>query len=270
MNNRCSSCGFLNFATVSACKRCKTPLDEIPSAEAGHQPESYPAAWSGGYEMAAQWPQPGYQPAYFPMPVAALPAKSKNGGTNALLVSLLVGALVVAGGIGILWKFGKASSVNYAWQEYKADDESFTIQMPAKPMETVQTQATPAGNLQMHMSMAILDKGPAFMVAYADYPSSFKYVPADELLDASAQGAVTSSNSVLVSKKKISFDGHPGIEMELEPPPGKMPGGGTGLARIYWVAPRIYIIFAAGPKSAETNAALLKFVNSFKLRKTQG
>src|SRR5205085_1526240 len=153
-NIRCSNCGFLNFAEDASCKRCKAVFEEPPAADMGQQFTQFPPeALQGGYQAVAQWPQPAYQPSYFPTPVAPLPRASKYGATNAVLWTLLGLTVAVALGIGFIWRFAKPSPTITGWQEYKAADDSFTVQMPTKPYESEESQSTPAGQLQMHMMM---------------------------------------------------------------------------------------------------------------------
>jgi hypothetical protein len=267
---RCDNCSFLNFATANACKRCNTPFDAPAGTEENNFFGGYAATtWQPSYQTASDYPQPAYAPQYFHTPVAPLPRASKNGGTNAVLFALLGVAVVIAAGIGLLWKFGTkpaSAKVNVGWEEYNAQDESFTIQMPGKATESVQRQSTPAGEYKMHLAMVVHNQGGAFIAAYADYPSNFSNIPAQSLLDLAAQGALNRSNATLVSKKNISLDGYPGLELEMLPPKN-IPGGGRMVTRIYWVAPRIYILFGGAEKSSETDAMLARYFESFKLRR---
>jgi hypothetical protein len=268
MNNRCSNCGFLNFANASVCKRCKASFDEIPSAETGHQSDPYPTAWQGGYELAAEWPQPAYQPSYFHTPVAALPARAKQGGANALLWMLLCGAIAVAAGIGFLWKFNKPTYDSYNWQEYQSEDKSFSVSMPTKPVETVQSRSTATGQLPMHVMTGRMSQDGFYGVAYADYPVASKSMSASTSLDAAAQGAVHHSGAELVSKKSITLDGYPGLELDMNIPEEKVPGGGQAACRIIWVAPRMYIVCVGGSNSSDIYSTRTKYFDSFKLRKS--
>jgi hypothetical protein len=269
---RCSKCGFLNFASVSSCKRCKAEFEIAPAAPGMPTAGGYMPVAQANYQPMPQWIQPQYQqpyppppPLYFPTPIAPLPRTSKNGATNAVLWALLGITVVIALGIGVLWKFGRPTSTNYAWQEYKAPDDSFSILMPARPVESVDSSQSPTGHIQMHMAMADLGSQGAYMVGYADYPDNSRNVSSDTLLDLAANGAVTHSGATLVSKKRITLDGYPGVEMELLPPEGQMLEGGRGFCRIYWVAPRIYMTFAGGPESREGSQPITKFLDSFRL-----
>lgn len=235
-------------------------------AEPSHAPLNQAAPDQAEYQTVPQWSQPFAQtsfppPDYFPSAVAPLPRASKYGATNTALWTLLGVAVAIAIGIGVFWKFGHHA--NYAWQEYKASDDSYTVLMPGRPVESVQSQATPAGVIQMHLSIVEMGRDGAYMVGYADYPSSFTKLSSQDLLDAGAQGAVARSGATLVSRKNITLDGYPGVELELLPPAGQGFNGGHARARIYWVAPRLYILFAGNSK-ADAEATNTKFLDSFK------
>lgn len=266
-NNRCMNCGFLNFADASACKRCKASFEspaEIPENDfsGGYAPD-----WQPSYQTATDYPQPFYAPQYFPTPVAALPRTSKHSGANAALLTMLGVAVAVAAAIGVLWKFGNHAPSNVGWQEYKADDESYTVEMPTKPIESVQSQSTPMGSLDSHMLVGSMKADGIYVVAYTDFPSNNPDVPSRYILDSAAQGAVNNSGSKMLSKRDITLDGYPGLEVEMEVSESKVPGGGRGTCRLYWVAPRIYIMFVGGPESSATYKDRAKFLDSFKLRK---
>lgn len=258
-SNRCAACGFLNFATDSVCKRCRAAF-QPPSDNPYFN--NYVAGYYGGYQPAPAYGRPPYATSYYP--VAPLPRVSKNAGVNIALLALLGMALAVAAGIWVFWKVGANGSANFAWKEYNSEDGSYAIMMPAKPAHMTQTQQSLVGELDVHMMAADMHNQGAFMVGHADYPEDFTDVSADELLDMASQGAVNSTEATLLSKKKISLEGHPGLELELSLKKLK----GRTVTRVYWVAPRrIYIMFASGPSSPDTDARLATFLNSLRLRK---
>jgi hypothetical protein len=270
-NIRCGNCSFLNFTSALSCKRCKAEFEVAPAAVGGPTFVDYTAVGQANYQPMPQGNQPPYQqayqppPPYFSAPIAPLPRASKNGATNAVLWTLLGITVVIAIAIGFVWKFGKTAPANYAWQEYTSQDASYTIQMPARPVESVQGIPSPTGSLPMHVSLANMGPQEAYMTAYIDYPENFKNFSSDALLDGAAQGGVTNSHSTLVSKKRITLDGYPGVEMEMMMPASE--GGGRAVSRIYWVAPRIYITVGGGPDTKEVKQAATKFLDSFKLKK---
>lgn len=256
--NRCAACGFLNFAADSVCKRCRAAL-QPPSDNPYFN--SYVAGTYGAYQPAPAYGQPPYSASYYP--VAPLPRVSKNAGVNAALVALLGLAVAIALGIWVFWKVGNGSA-NFAWEEYDSKDGSYAIMMPTRPSHMLQTQQSLVGDLDVHMMVGDMQNRGAFMVGHADYPDDFTDVSADELLDMAAQGAVNSSESTLLSRKKITLDGHPGLELELSLKKLK----GRTVTRVYWVAPRrIYIMFASAPSSPETDTHISTFLNSLRLRR---
>jgi hypothetical protein len=139
--------------------------------------------------------------------------------------------------------------------------------MPDTPVESVERRDSPAGELKMHLSMVNKGLEGTCLVGYADYPDSFRNISADTVLDAGAMGGVSHSGSTLVSKKRITLQGYPGMEVVMQPPEKDIPGGGLAITRIYWVAPRIYITLAGGRNSSSNDAMMAKFHDSFKLRK---
>jgi hypothetical protein len=261
--NRCGNCGFLNFAAASNCKRCKATLDAPVGDVESQFFGGYAAGWQPGYQTAPDYPQPAYTSPYFNTPVAPLPRTSKNGGANAVLLSLLGVAVVIALGIGVFWKFSKPASANLGWQEYKSQDGSFTVEMPTKPMERVNSQMTPAGEFETHLMLGNMRSQGVYVVAYTDYPED----TTDISFDSAAEKAANNAGATLLSKKSTTFEGHPGMEVELLVSPERVPGGGRGVCRINWVAPRLYVMFVGGPESSEVYQTRAKFLDSFKLRK---
>ncbi|MDT4969775.1 MAG: hypothetical protein QOJ64_4512 [Acidobacteriota bacterium] len=264
--NRCSCCGFLNFTTAESCKRCKAEFT-VP-VDSGYA--NYAMAPQGAYQTTPAWLQTDYHqqyapPPYFAGPIAPLPRVSRHGSTNAVLWTLLAITLVIAFAIGVIWRSNKP--VNYVWQEYHPADNSYSATMPTKPVESIERRASPVGELQMHLSVADMGPEGAFLVGYADYPENFSNLSPDSVLDAGANGAVANSGATLLNKKRITLDGYQGLELEMQPPSGAIRGGGRSISRMYWVAPRIYILFAGGPASSNTDAAIAKFLDSFKLRR---
>ncbi|MBA2733794.1 MAG: hypothetical protein H0U54_12985 [Acidobacteria bacterium] len=265
MNNRCGNCGFINFNSASACKRCTAPCDSQPEFLGNEFFGSYPAESQPGYQTAPGYSQPVYAQPYFPMPIAPLPHTKKNSGTNALLWSLLGVAVVVAISIAVLWKFGNSASASSGWQEYKSQDDSFRVEMPVKPIERINSQMTPtAGELQTHVMMGNQRQG-VYVIAYTDYPDD----TVDISFDSAAQEAVENAGGTLVSKKSVSLDGYPGMEIEMVISPDRIRGGGRGICRIYWAAPRLYFVYIGAAESSDVYNTRTKFLDSFKLRKKQ-
>jgi hypothetical protein len=271
-NTRCGNCGFLNFASDASCKRCKATFVDITPPQTGPQLTEFQPAFQGGYQIAPGWSQPAYQqpayqPSFFPTPIAPLPQASKHGATNASLWVLLSLSVALACGIGIIWKFGRSAPTINGWQEYRSPDNSFTVQMPVKPEESVQSESTPAGQIQLHIASGEMGAKGIYLVGYADYPAVTNNAPPGTILDAAANGAVNNSGAILVSKRSITQDGYQGIEAEMTIPESKVPGGGKAVCRIFWNSPRVYILFVGGTESSGIYESREKFLDTFKIRK---
>jgi hypothetical protein len=268
MNNlRCGNCSFLNFTSADHCKRCKARFNTHPENSENIFFGEDASVWQPGYQTAPCHLQPTGAPQYLPTPVAPLPHTSKYSGTNALLLTMLVVAVLMALGIGVLWKFGQPVQAHAGWQEYRADDDSFTIEMPTTPLRDVQSQPTPAGEIKAHTMLGNMGSKGVYAVAYSDYPVDLIDGSPDMLLDLAARGAVNNAGATMKGKKSITLDGHPGIEVEMTVPPSKVPGGGLAVCRIYWVKPRIYVILVGGHESSEVYKDRARFLDSLKLRK---
>jgi hypothetical protein len=264
-NNRCNNCGFLNFVSASECKRCKAALVVHSEFGENYAYDGY-GAGQAVYPTMSGYQQPAYTSPYFHTPIAPLPRASKNSSTNAALFGLLGVAVAIALGIGVLWKFGNPGSARNGWQVYKPKDESFSVMMPATPVDSVASKPTDVGTLDVHLSLA--DMGDqAYLVGYSDYPDSFKSLPPETVLAGAENGAITESGSTLLSKKSITIDGHPGVELVLQPPNSAATGVSRAYSRLYWVAPRMYILFAGGAETSEVNQRSIKFLDSFALLK---
>ncbi|HWT02859.1 MAG TPA: hypothetical protein VN256_21600 [Pyrinomonadaceae bacterium] len=261
---RCLSCGFLNFAADSVCKRCREAL--APPSDNPYF-NSYVAGMQGGYQTAPGYAQPAYSSGYFPGAVAPLPRVSKNGGANVALLVLVGLVVAVAGGIGVLWKIGNGRSANFAWQEYKSKDEIYSVTMPKKPVHVVQNYPSMFGEVKVPMMMADMQDRGAFLVGHSDYTTEdIADMSGEQLLDIASQNIASEPGTKVLGKKSISLDGHPGMELELKM--DQIKGKSRTVARFYWVAPqRIYIMFASVPTSSDADAQLSRFLDSLKIRK---
>lgn len=267
-NARCSNCGFLNFSSASACKRCRATLDA--PTEAAHQYfGGYETNLQPAYQTAGEWALAPFQPAHLPSPVAPLPHVSKQSGTNIMLWALLGVVLVVAFGIGFAWKFWKPASASapLVWQEYRSKDEVYSVLMPAQPVESVREMPSEAGMLQLHQAVGHMNGDGIYVVAHTDYPEEFMQVSPEVFLNSAAEGAIMMSGVTESVRKSITLDGHPGLEIEMVVPREKVPGGGRAVCRVYWAAPRLYMQFVGGRESSEIFKTRAKFLDSFKLLK---
>ena len=261
---RCANCSLLNFDTASACKRCGLPFD----SQAEHAAGAHPYAPAQQYPQPAEgdsyfWDQPQYQPSYIPPRPA--PRPSGIGKTIAgVAVFLVTVSLVAFVAIPRLLTPKKADLTNVTWSEYKAPDGSFTVSLPATPKESQMNQPTPVGNAKMRLVTAEIGRDAGCMVMYVDYPVLSK-VSEDELYEQTIKGMASPNSEHLGigNRKFIRQDGHRGIEVEFKPKVLERLDA-KGRARMFWVAPRLYMVLSGGPETPEFAGISDRCLDSFK------
>jgi hypothetical protein len=264
---RCSNCAFLNFATASACKRCGLPFEASAETDWNSQsyalqesyPPPYPQPTEGGSYF---WDQPSYRPNYAPPPVAV-----KSGASTVIkvFVALAVVALLAFLAIPMLLKSKQTDFSNLTtWNEFRSPDGKFSIQLPVAPKISERVIPTPFGNAQAHVLEAEVSKDGGCMMLYADYPIE-RTMSEDEIYGMAIQGATSRQRMMAVGAQKYIMleSGHRGMEAELKPTDSKLKV--TGGVRMFWVSPRLYVIAAGGPNSADFKAVQARCFESFRL-----
>ena len=264
---RCSNCSLLNFDTATSCKRCGLPFNsEVEAGDDAQQyapAESYPPPPAEGNSYF--WDQPNYQPNYFPPPLP--PSSSSSSGRKVLGVAVLLALLSLVSFVAIpkILKPRKANLSNLSWSDYKSSDGSFSVTLPtASPKETRVSQPTPVGNIQVNMVLAEIDRDSACMVMYADYPMMGKV--SEEMLYEQTLKSMESADAQQLapsSRKFITQDGHRGIEAEFKPAMLKRIDA-KARARMFWVAPRLYLVMSGGPETPEFDTVSNRCLDSFK------
>lgn len=276
---RCSNCSLLNFDTATACKRCGLPFNSEAEAGIGAQhyapAESYPqqSYQQQSYQQPAEggsyfWDQPNYQPNYIPPPP---PPASSSGGKKlaGVLVFLASAALVAFVAMPRLLKSSKANLSNVTWSEYQSPDGTYSVSLPATPKETHMNHSTAAGTARVRVVTAEIGRDAGCMVMYADYPVLSK-VSEDTLYEQTikAWASKDADKYAIGNRKFITHDGHRGLEVEFKPPIlEKMEA--KGRMRIFWVAPRLYMVMSAGPETPEFAKVSDRCLDSFKISSGQ-
>lgn len=102
------------------------------------------------------------------------------------------------------------------------------------------------------------------MLMYADYPIERLNMSEDDLYEMAIKGAASRQTTMAIGARRyITVDGFRGVEAELRPTNSTLSAKG-GL-RIFWVAPRLYVLGAGGPDTPEFQALQKKFFESFHL-----
>jgi hypothetical protein len=260
---RCNNCSFLNFAAASACKRCGFQFEPAAAPEW----ESHPYAPSQTSAQPAEgasyfWDQPSYQPGYALPPMSQDSAKGKIVGG---IVTLAVVALIAFIAIPKLLKLGKTNFANATWSEYKSPDKKFSVSLPGTPKETVIYQQTPLGRTPVTVLAAQLDRDSGCMLMHADYPIGETRISEDAIYSYALNKQGPVSNGIeMGARKYITHNGHKGIEIELKSNANSKLKA-TGLARLFWVSPRMYVLMSLGPDTADFRAFQPKCHESFKI-----
>ncbi len=151
------------------------------------------------------------------------------------------------------------------WQEFTVKAGKFSVLLPGKPRENIESVGMGAGAGTLH-NFFVDTKDGTYGVSYADFPNIANSLNAQqigELLKSVRDGIV--GRGKLLKERQINLSGYAGKEFEL-----------VDLdklhykVRVYWVKQRLYqqIVVSANPKlilSTDTN----RFLNSFKILANQ-
>lgn len=143
------------------------------------------------------------------------------------------------------------------WKPYRYPADGFKAEFPVEPGMRKKNIPTDAGPIELRTYTA-LDGEVALQVSVCDYGSHLPPKDPATLLEGAKNGALHNSESHLVSERKISIDGHPGIQLESASEDSHFS------ARLILVGTSLYQVIAAYPSAApypETN----HFLDSFEL-----
>jgi hypothetical protein len=153
----------------------------------------------------------------------------------------------------------KDNPVEDPWKEFISQEGRFSINMPGEP--TYSKQAAPIGDRTMDIHMFLISHGVmAYGVMHNDVPAEI--VNVQEYLDTRGAAAVKTSGGSQVVTKKISIDSYPGLEIKFLTSDKKQYTG-----RLFFVNGRLYQVIATAPAGVNADAAVAKFMDSFKLLK---
>lgn len=263
-NIRCSNCSLLNFATATACKRCGLPLDSASGNEWEAHAQSPSEAYSQPTERDPQlWDRPSYRPSYTPAPVAS---SSVAPTLVKIFVTLAVVALVAYLAIPMLLKRKSADFSKITWSEFQSPDGKCSVSLPIAPKQTTIPQMTPFGNVQVNMIEARVNNEGGCLLAYVDYQAERLNMSEEQLYDLAIKGAASRQKSLAIGARRyVTLNGYRGIEVQLTPTDSDVRMSGMG--RIFWVSPRLYVVMGAGPDTADFRAVQARCLDSFKILK---
>jgi hypothetical protein len=270
---RCSNCDFLNFVAVGACKRCGLPFDSSVGADAGTDwnpqpyvsPETGPQPNENGSFFWDQ-PQPTYQPNYY-APAPAPAYATGNGKMVRTLILLAILGVLAALAIPVILKGKKTDYANLNWYEHKSPDNRYSISLPGTPKMTQRTVPSPFGNAQAQAFESAIGNDGGCMLLVADYPDASSKMSEDTIYDMAIKGATRTKRTLAIGERKfITLDGHRGVELVLHSEDPKYTI--IGSLRVFWVAPRMYVVGTGGPDTEEFRAVQKRCLDSFKINRS--
>lgn len=143
------------------------------------------------------------------------------------------------------------------WKSYSYPADGFEVSYPAEPALQKKSVDTAAGPFELH-SYVTQTSDAVLFVGVCDYGTGAPKTSAAQKLEGAKNGALLNSGSRLVSEKKISLGGSPGIEFDAD----SMAAHFT--ARLYMVDTRLYQVLVIYPL-AKPYAQAAQFLDSFKL-----
>lgn len=263
-STRCSNCSLINFVTESVCKRCGTALEFAAEQEWDSRPHS--SSESHGRPLEGEspyWDQPSYTGGYS---AQKAPSNSMAPKLVKALVVLAVASLVAFVAVPALLRLNKPDLADLTWNEYQSPDGKFSVSLPIVPKENSMSQSTPLGPLQVHVLTADVSKDGGCVLLYADYPVERINMSEETLYNQAIEGAIRRQNKLVIGARRyVTLDGFRGLEVELKPADPKLMM--SALARVFWVAPRLYLVMGGGPDTAEYKALQNRCLDSFRLLK---
>jgi hypothetical protein len=148
------------------------------------------------------------------------------------------------------------------WRPVDEPSLGFKVEMPGDPNRVVvQASSETGSNEPISMLMVKPDANRTYAVAWADKPPVARMndlVP-DKTLDQARDGALTRTNTTLISEIRSNPQGFPGRDVVAH-----NVGGGILDTRLIYARPRLYMLIATAPSSAARNEEdVIRFFNSF-------
>ncbi len=160
------------------------------------------------------------------------------------------------------------SPAHITWETVNRAGEGFRVDMPVDSKEIQVPAYNEAGGTEP-ISMIISYPNPetTFSVAWEDNPPVYRVNgrSPDRTLDMARDGALTRTQTSLVSESRDTPDGNPTRELVA-----RNGGGGVMDSRLIFAGERLYMLTAAFPSgSARREQDVRRFFNSFKIGSTR-
>ena len=241
-NKKCHYCGFINFVNAEACRKCEAVLTAIDEESAYDSAPTY----RGGVNAYVQ-------------PYATAPSFTFPKALAGLAIAVVVVGIIV-------WNFGILNRFQrIKWIEYRPDSLDFTVMMPNQPtrFEPVLTPL-PGGRVSSHQFVSTVAGQGIAIFHYAEYfGQTIDESQAPQALDASLQEFLTQTNSTLVAKTPITYQGMPGLEFEVTPPAADTPKASRGYGKMFFSFQHahLYVFSLTAAEGSDLLAGKDKFLN---------
>lgn len=145
------------------------------------------------------------------------------------------------------------------WSAFAPEGGRFSVSMPGTPTTEKETKPSSLGPFTTNL-FSVTSSGVTYLVGYVDYQPSVRLNVQGEIA-ATRDKFLTAVKGTLVAEKKVTLDGHPGIEFTADI-------GTTHFvtSRVYVVGQRPYQLLTVTRKGSEQTDTS-KFLSSFKLKK---
>ncbi len=238
-NKKCPYCGFINFVTAEACRKCETMLTGDQAEQSAYD---HAATYRGGVSSYTQ------------------PYKTSSGITAGKVIVAIVGSvfgLIVAGAVMGLIR----SNSRVKWVEYHPEGQEITVMMPDEPTREEPTNTPlPMGSVSLHTFTSVVEGQGVAAFAYADY-FGVEFEDTSKALDEGLNGLLQKSKSTLVSKNPIYYQGMPGLEFELTPPESAGIKNARGYGKLLLSGNRLHILFITATENTDLIAGKDRFLN---------
>jgi len=148
------------------------------------------------------------------------------------------------------------------WRLTDETSQGFRIEMPADPRQTVVQATNETGTTDpISMLVAKPDSQRTYAIAWADKPpvARINDLAPDKTLDQARDGALTRTQTTLVSEIRSTPQGFPGRDVVV-----RNTGGGVMDTRFIYAGTRLYMLIATAPSAAERRENdIIRFFNSF-------
>jgi hypothetical protein len=157
---------------------------------------------------------------------------------------------------------GAAQSSGPEWKEFVSKPGGFRVLLPGVPREQKQTTQTPAGAVVLTLFLLELQKGRGtYGVGYSELAGSVKPGTWEKRLEKARDQAVARAHGKLRADRRITLQGSPGREFEIE-----VDGKLLIRTRMFAANNRLYQVLAIGPSVWLLSRETTQFLDSFRLK----